>query len=95
VSLEITVPAEKVGDIAGDLAGKRGRVLGQETLPGNFLVIKAQVPLAEVTQYTSQLKSVTCGRGSYSMTSSHYEVVPPNIQQQAVPTYGKKKEEDN
>jgi elongation factor G len=95
VNLEITVPAENVGDIPGDLPGKRGRVLGQETLPGNFLVIKGQVPLAEVTRYNSQLKSVTCGRGTYSMTSSNYEVVPPNIQQQAVPTDGKKKEEDN
>ena len=64
-------------------------------LPGNFIVIKAQVPLAEVAQYTSQLKSVTGGRGSYSMSLSHYEVVPPNIQQQIVAAYGKKKVEED
>jgi len=94
VNIEITIPAENVGDIAGDLSSKRGRVVGQEMLPGNFIIIKAQVPLAEVSQYTSQLKSVTGGRGSYSMTLSHYEPVPPNVQQQIVAVYGKKKEEE-
>jgi len=94
VNVEITVPAENVGDIAGDLAAKRGRVLGQDTLPGNFLAIKAQVPLAEVTQYTSQLKSVTGGRGSYSMSFSHYDLVPPNVQQQVVAAYAKAKATD-
>jgi elongation factor G len=94
VDMEVTIPAENVGDIAGDLASKRGRVSGQEMLPGNFIAIKAQVPLSEVTQYNSQLKSVTGGRGSYSMSLSHYEVVPPNIQQQVVAQYGKKKQEE-
>ncbi len=91
VNVEITVPAENMGDIAGDLASKRGRVLGQDMLAGNFIVIKAQVPLAEVTQYNSQLKSVTGGRGSYSMTLSHYEPTPPNVQQQIVAAYAKQK----
>jgi len=94
VNVEVTIPAENVGDIAGDLASKRGRVQGQDVLAGNFIVIKAQVPLSEVTQYNSQLKSVTGGRGSYSMTLSHYELVPPNIQQQIIAQYAKKKEED-
>ena len=94
VDMEVTIPAENVGDITGDLASKRGRVQGQDVLAGNFIVIIAQVPLAEVTQYNSQLKSVTGGRGSYSMTLSHYELVPPNVQQQIVAQYAKKKEED-
>jgi len=94
VDMEVTIPAENVGDITGDLASKRGRVQGQDVLAGNFIVIKAQVPLSEVTQYNSQLKSVTGGRGSYSMTLSHYELVPPNVQQQIVAQYAKKKEED-
>jgi elongation factor G len=94
VNIEVTIPAENVGDITGDLSSKRGRVLGQDTLPGNIIVIKAQVPLAEVAQYNSQLKSVTGGRGSYSMTLSHYELVPPNVQQQIVAQYAKKKESD-
>jgi len=94
VNIEVTVPAENVGDITGDLASKRGRVLGQEMLAGNFIVIKAQVPLAEVAQYNSQLKSVTGGRGSYSMTLSHYEPVPPNVQQQIIAQYAKKKDSE-
>ncbi len=92
VIIEVTIPAENVGDITGDLASKRGRVLGQDMLAGNFIVIKAQVPLSEVTQYNSQLKSVTGGRGSYSMTLSHYEVVPSNVQQQVVAAYAKREE---
>jgi len=94
VNIEVTVPAENMGDITGDLASKRGRVLGQDMLTGNFVVIKAQVPLAEVTQYNSQLKSVTGGRGSYSMSLSHYEVVPGNVQQQVVAAYAKGKGAD-
>jgi elongation factor G len=92
--MEVTVPSENVGDITGDLASRRGRISGQDILPGNLIVIKAQVPLAEVTQYNSQLKSVTGGRGSYSMTLSHYELVPPNVQQQIVAQFARKKEED-
>jgi elongation factor G len=94
VDIEITVPAENMGDITGDLASKRGRIVGQEMLPGNMVVIKAQVPLAEVSQYNSQLKSVTGGRGSYSMSLSHYEAVPPNVQQQIVAAYAKEKQSE-
>ena len=91
VNMEVTVPSENMGDITGDLASKRGRVLGQDMLTGNMIVIKAQVPLTEVTQYNSQLKSVTGGRGSYSMTLSHYEPTPANIQQQIIAAYTKEK----
>ncbi|MBN1806325.1 MAG: elongation factor G [Sedimentisphaerales bacterium] len=94
VDMDITIPAENMGDIAGDMASKRGRVIGQEMLPGNYIIVKAQVPLAEVTQYNSQLKSVTGGRGSYSMSLSHYEIVPPNVQQQIIAQYAKKKESE-
>nr|MBC8481363.1 hypothetical protein [Planctomycetota bacterium] len=59
---------------------------------GGMLVIKAQVPLVEVTQYNSQLKSVTGGRGSYSMSFSHYDLVPSNVQQQIVAAAKKEKE---
>ncbi|MHC4619048.1 MAG: elongation factor G [Planctomycetota bacterium] len=92
VDMEVTVPAENMGDITGDLASKRGRVTGQDMLAGNMVVIKAQAPLAEVSQYNSQLKSVTGGRGSYAMSLSHYEPVPPNVQAQIVAAYAKQKE---
>ena len=92
VNIEITIPADYVGDIAGDLSSKRGRVQGQDMLAGNMITIKAQVPLVEIANYDSQLKSVTGGQGSYSMTISHYEVVPPNVQQQIVAQYAKNKQ---
>ena len=92
VNIEITIPSEYVGDIAGDLSSKRGRVQGQEMLAGNMMVIKAQVPLSEIANYDSQLKSVTGGQGSYSMTLSHYEVVPPNVQQMVIAQYAKQKQ---
>ena len=92
VDIEVTIPADNVGDITGDLASRRGRVSGQEVLAGGMMVIKAQVPLSEVTQYNSQLKSVTGGQGSYSMELSHYEPTPPNVQQQVVAQYQKEKE---
>jgi elongation factor G len=92
VNIEITIPADYVGDIAGDLSSKRGRVQGQDMLAGNMITIKAQVPLSEIANYDSQLKSVTGGQGSYSMTLSHYEVVPPNVQQMVIAQYAKQKQ---
>lgn len=94
VNLEITIPAHYMGDIASDLSGRRGRILGQDMLPGNQVVIKAQAPLAEVMQYNSQLRSVTGGQGSYTMELSHYEPVPGNVQQQIVAAAARQKEED-
>lgn len=91
VNMEITIPSENVGDITGDISSRRGRIEGQDILPGNLICIKAHVPLAEVKQYDSQLKSVTAGQGSYSMELSHYEPVPPNVQQQIVEQYQKDK----
>ncbi len=89
VEIEVTVPADNVGDIQGDLASRRGRPSGQEMLPGNQAVIKAIVPLAEVADYNSRLSSITGGQGSYHMELSHYETVPGNIQQQIIDQYKK------
>ncbi|MDP7288665.1 MAG: elongation factor G, partial [Phycisphaerae bacterium] len=94
VDLEIAVPANFMGDIASDLSGRRGRIIGQDMLPGNQVVVKAQAPLSEVMQYNSQLRSVTGGQGSYTMELSHYEPVPGNVQQQLVAALEKEKEED-
>lgn len=92
VNMEITVPAENMGDITGDMASRRGRVTGQEMLPGGMVLIRAQVPLSEVANYNSQLKSITGGQGSYSMELSYYEPTPPNVQQQVIAQYKKAKE---
>lgn len=94
VNMDITIPADYMGDITGDLSSRRGRVQGQEMLTGNMMILKAQVPLSEVAQYNSQLKSVTGGQGSYSMELSHYEPVPPNVQQQVIAQYKRAEEEE-
>lgn len=92
VDIEVTVPSENVGDIQGDLASRRGRPQGQEVLPGNFTVIRAIVPLAEVSDYHSRLSSITGGQGSYTMELSHYENVPGNVQQQLIDQHKKEME---
>jgi len=94
VNMEISVPSDHMGDIASDLSGRRGRILGQDMLPGGMCVIKAQAPLAEVMQYNSQLRSVTGGQGSYTMEFSHYEPVPGNVQQQIIAAAEKAKEQE-
>src|SRR5207248_4342078 len=94
VNLSVTVPESNVGAITGDLSGKRGRIQGQDFLPGGVAVVKAQAPLSEVMQYQSQLKSVTGGQGSFAMEFSHYEAVPPQVQQQIVAQYKPKVEEE-
>jgi elongation factor G len=94
VNMEVTVPESNVGAITGDLSGKRGRIQGQDFLPGGLAVVKAQAPLSEVMQYQSQLKSVTGGQGSFAMEFSHYEPVPPQVQQQIVSQWKPKAEEE-
>ncbi len=94
VNMEVTVPEGNVGSVTGDLSGKRGRIQGQDFLPGGFAVVKAQAPLSEVMQYQSQLKSVTGGQGSFVMEFSHYEPVPPQVQQAIIKEYKPKVEEE-
>ena len=79
VKMEITVPADKVGDINSDMSGRRGRVLGMDSAGGGMTMITAEVPLAEVMTYARGLSSMTGGQGSYSMEFSHYDVVPGNV----------------
>lgn len=94
VNIEITLPTSSVGDIQGDLASRRGRPQGQDTLPGGMAVIRGQAPLAELSDYSSRLSSITGGQGSYTMELSHYEQVPPNVQQQIVEQAKKAKQEE-
>ena len=94
VDMEISIPQNFMGDIASDLSGRRGRILGQDMMPGGVCVVKAQAPLSEVMQYNSQLRSVTGGQGSYTMELSHYDPVPLNVQKQIVAAAEKAKEQD-
>ena len=94
VKIEVTVPATHMGDITGDLAGKRGRIQGTDMLGADTGIVTAVVPLAEVINYQSQLKSVTGGQGAFTMELSDYEPVPPHVQQQIVAQYKPKAEEE-
>jgi elongation factor G len=94
VKLEITVPQDAIGDISSDLSGRRGRIQGTDVLPGNQVVMHAEVPLAEVMTYAAQLKSITAGAGSYAMEYSHDENTPPNVQAEVVAAFKPKGEEE-
>jgi elongation factor G len=94
VNMEVTVPEANVGSVTGDLSGKRGRIQATDILPGGMAQVKAQAPLSEVMQYQSQLKSVTGGQGSFVMELSHYEPVPPQVQQHVAAQYKPHAEEE-
>lgn len=94
VDMEVTVPNSAMGDVTGDLSGKRGRIQGTDMLPGDMAIIHAIVPLAEVNNYQGQLKSVTGGQGTYTMDLSHYDPVPSHVQQQIIAEYKPKQEDD-
>ncbi|MHC4822136.1 MAG: elongation factor G, partial [Planctomycetota bacterium] len=76
--MEIVVPSRFMGDITGDLNKRRGRIQGMDAR-GTLQVITAMVPLAEISTYSTELRSITGGEGSFSMTQDHYDVVPGNI----------------
>ncbi|MBM3251505.1 MAG: elongation factor G [Candidatus Omnitrophica bacterium] len=78
MEVEVYVPDEYMGQITGDLNSRRGRILGMDT-KGKLQVVKATVPLAEMFTYASDLRSITGGRGSYSMKFSTYEQIPQKI----------------
>jgi elongation factor G len=72
-----------MGDILGDLNTRRARVQGMDNEKGRS-VVTAKVPLAEMLRYTTDLRSMTGGRGVFSMEPSHYEVVPSHIAQEVI-----------
>ncbi|HOG59859.1 MAG TPA: elongation factor G, partial [Flexilinea sp.] len=91
-TVKITVPEEYMGDVMGDLNTRRARILGMETEKGESTVT-ALVPLAEMQRYTTQLRSMTGGRGVFTMEFSNYEVVPPHITQEIIANREKEKKE--
>ncbi|MBK8507733.1 MAG: elongation factor G [Candidatus Competibacteraceae bacterium] len=92
VNLEVRTPADSVGAITGDLSSRRGRIAGTDAGPRGMSIINAQVPLAELEGYESQLKSMTGGHGAYSIELSHYDPVPADIQQKLQAAYKKQQE---
>ncbi len=83
MKVEITIPEEVMGDVMGDLNGRRGRVIGVDS-QGKNQVIKAQAPMAEVLQYALDLNSMTGGRGSFQTEFSHYEELPSQLAQKVI-----------
>ena len=81
VNVEIFTPEEKMGDIAGELSAHRGQIRGSDSPRPGLLQITAQAPLSELEQFPARLKSLTAGRGSYSLEFSHYEPAPLQLQQ--------------
>ena len=74
------MPADNMGDITGDLSSRRGRVSSTDSMPGGMISIIGQVPLAEMDDYQSRLKSMTGGEGSYTLEFSAYDPAPGDVQ---------------
>lgn len=82
VNIEIVVPQNHIGDMAGDLSSRRGHVTGTGEKAHGMAIVSGEVPLAEISDYQSRLKSLTGGQGSYTVEFSHYAAVPMHVQQQ-------------
>jgi len=91
--LKVTVPENYMGDVMGNLSGKRGKILGNIN-KGKKVVIEALVPLAEVFSYGRDLRSMTQGRGVFEMEFLHYEPTPPNLQEKIIEEAKRLKEEE-
>jgi elongation factor G len=94
VNIEISAPDKFMGDLTADLSGKRGQVTGTDSSGGDLTTIKGAVPLSELSDYQTRLKSVTGGQGSYSIDFSHYAPVPPHTQAQLVSKHKQPVEEE-
>ena len=94
VNLDVFVPDAHMGDVTGGLSSKRARINGTDSLRGGEIIIKAQVPLAEVADYQTELKAMTGGQGRYALEFSHYEPVPAHVQKQLTEAYKPRVEED-
>lgn len=93
VKVEITAPATAIGDITGDLATKRARINGNDARPNHRAAVTALVPLAEINEYQSRLKSLTGGSGNFTMELSHYDPVPARKQNELVLAWRPRAEE--
>lgn len=93
VHLEIAAPDSAMGDITGDLSGKRGLVSGTANGANGTVVIRGQAPLSELSGYQNRLNAMTAGQGRYTIELSHYEPVPPSVQAQLVSQHQVKEED--
>lgn len=94
VNIEITAPSRYMGDITGHISTKRGRVQDSDMAGADTCIVRAVAPLAELQNYSNELKSMTAGQGSYTIEYSHDEHAPPHIQQQEVSAFKPSSDED-
>ena len=94
VNIEVLTPESFIGDLASDISSRRGQITGTQPLSSDTSAITGQVPLSELAEYQSRLRSVTGGQGSYTIEFSHYAAVPASIQQQIASQYKAEREED-
>lgn len=94
MTVRVTIPGEFMGDCTGDLNHRRGRILGMESDDGQQVIV-AEVPQSEMFKYSSELRSMTGGRGSFELTFSRYEVVPANVAQKVIAEAEKTKQADD
>ncbi len=87
MQVEVVVPEDYLGDVIGDLNGRRGKIEHLDSSSGNTQTIRASVPLAEMFGYATTLRSLTQGRGTYTMEFGHYAEVPKPIQEQIIAKY--------
>ncbi len=93
VTIEVTVPSRFMGDITGDLNSRRGRIQGMDS-QGDLQVVRAQIPMMEIMDYDTQLRSVTGGEGSYSIDPSHYDVLPQRLAESVIARSQKVEDEE-
>jgi elongation factor G len=89
VSLEVLCPESNMGDVAGDLSSRRGQVTGTKSLQAGTLTVDALAPLSELEGYAARLKAMTAGHAAWTMSLSHYDPAPPNLQQELSAEYAK------
>ncbi|MDO8788462.1 MAG: elongation factor G [Sulfuritalea sp.] len=94
VGIEIVAPEAAIGDLTGDLSSRRGHITGTNPRSGGTASITGEVPLAEITDYASRLKSMTAGQGAYNIEFAHYAQVPPQVQQKLAANFQLKDEDE-
>ena len=94
VNIEIVAPEAAIGDLTGDLSSRRGHITGTNPRSGGTASITGEVPLAEITDYASRLKSLTGGQGAYSIEFARHAQVPPQVQQKLAAAFRPQEEED-
>jgi elongation factor G len=91
--IEVKIPEEYMGDVMGDISGRRGKIMGMDS-DGKFQIIKAKIPQAEVHNYATTIRSLTGGRGIHSEEFSHYEQMPGDLEKRVITAAKKEKEEE-